>query len=119
MRRDIEEQEQIIVFSWIALHEERYPQLKMAYHCPNGGARDARTGAKLKRMGVKKGVPDILCHEISGHFRGFALEMKSGKNKLTKEQKEWLKRFVDLGYYTDTCYSAEEAICAIKEYLKG
>ena len=119
MRRDIEEQEQIIVFSWIYLHEERYPKLKRVYHCPNGGARDAKTGAKLKRMGVRRGVPDILCHEKSGAYNGLAIEMKAGSNKLTDEQKEWMQAFIALGYYADICYSADEAIDVIKQYLKG
>jgi len=30
------------------------------FHCPNGGKRNYWTGANLKKMGVKAGVPDVI-----------------------------------------------------------
>lgn len=45
--------------------------------------------------------------------------MKAQADKLTDEQKEWMHAFIDLGYYADICYSADEAIDVIKQYLKG
>lgn len=47
--------------------------------------RSARTGAKEKARGMKKGFPDIL---LTGAFHGL-LEVKKEGGKLQPEQKEW------------------------------
>jgi len=36
------------------------PRSVRAIHVPNGGKRDAKTGARLKREGVKAGVADFV-----------------------------------------------------------
>ena len=35
-------------------------------HVPNGGNRNVVTGAKLKKQGVKPGVPDVLIFDSPG-----------------------------------------------------
>ncbi len=55
-----------------------------AFAVPNGGARDAKTGKKLKADGVKPGVPDIaLLINGTPHF----LELKTERGYLTQAQK--------------------------------
>jgi len=50
---------------------------------PNGGLRHAIAGARLKREGVKAGVPDLaLVIEGRAHF----LELKTERGRLTREQ---------------------------------
>ena len=46
--------------------------------CPNGEARSAKTGARLKQQGVKAGAPD-LCFVIDRHFIGLELKVETGK----------------------------------------
>ncbi len=46
-----------------------------------------RAGARLKKKGVKSGVPDILIFEPKGRYNGIAIELKTGNNKLTNNQK--------------------------------
>src|SRR5690606_10086741 len=59
-----------------------------AFHVPNGGARDARTGAMLKAMGVKAGVPDMVVIG-PGSWVGL-LEIKPAKGgALSPSQKAW------------------------------
>jgi hypothetical protein len=43
--------------------------------------------------------------------------MKHGKNKPTADQRRWLAFLEGQGYQTAVCYSAEEAIKAIIDYL--
>ena len=52
--------------------------------------RDIRTAANLKKEGVKRGVPDICLPVSRGKYHGLYIEMKAGKNKPSKEQKEWI-----------------------------
>ncbi len=55
-----------------------------AFAVPNGGARDAKTGKKLKAEGVKPGVPDIaLLINGAPHF----LELKTERGYLTRAQR--------------------------------
>lgn len=63
------------------------------FHCPNGEARDARTAAKLKTMGVRAGVPDLCLVPPTGqiHF----LELKRHGEALSDAQetfKLWAAR---------------------------
>ena len=38
-------------------------------------------GAKLKKKGVKSGVPDVIIFEARGIYNGLMIELKVGKNK--------------------------------------
>lgn len=74
-------------------------------HTPNEGKRHPATGARLKRAGLKKGVPDILILD-----RQIAIELKYGKNKLTPHQKHWLERLRNCGWTAVVCRSVDEVI---------
>jgi len=63
------------------------PDDARAFHVPNGGRRDGRTGARLKREGVKAGVPDIVI--VMGGGRCAMIELKADKGRLSSQQKEW------------------------------
>lgn len=112
-----ESQEQKALFQWAALAEQKYPELRLMHHVPNGGLRDARTAVNLKREGVKRGVPDISLPVPRGKYHGLYIEMKVGKNKLTKEQQQWFKSLEEEGYATHVCYSWLEAREVIEKYL--
>ena len=82
-------------------------------HVPNGGNRNAITGAKLKRQGVKKGVPDVLIFEPEG---GIAIELKRKKGgRLRQSQIEWLQRLKSSGWKIKVAYGADDAI----DYLES
>lgn len=84
---------------------------------PNGGRRDKREAAGLKRAGVRAGVPDLMIPVARHGYHGMFIELKVGNNKPTAKQTEWLCKLFQNGYYTRVCYGALEAVDAIKEYL--
>ena len=94
-------------------------RLKWLYAIPNGGARDVRTGVKMKAEEVKRGVADLFLPLPVGDWHGCYVEMKHGKNKLTPEQAEFLEYVRSKGYYTAVCYSAEEAYAELMQYVGG
>jgi hypothetical protein len=53
-------------------------------HFPAGEARDERTGAKLKAMGLNRGWPDFIGFMPDAKF--WAIEVKADKGRLTLEQ---------------------------------
>ena len=84
-------------------------------HVPNGGNRNVVTGAKLKKQGVKPGVPDVLIFDSPG----IAIELKRKKGgRLRKSQKEWLRKLAARNWITNVCHGADEAIDWLEELFK-
>lgn len=92
-------------------------QLKHIYAIPNGGKRDVREAARLKKQGVKAGVLDLFLPKPKGIYHGCYLEFKYGKNKLTSNQIDFALDAVAEGYCVFVCYSSLEAIAAINLYM--
>lgn len=110
---------QKIIIEWCEWQKTKYPELDMIFHITNEGKRSKRTGAELKRMGLKRGIPDICLPVPSNEYNGLWIELKADKTKrLTKEQKEWLEKLNRYGYKALRCNGADEAIETIKDYLK-
>ena len=87
-------------------------------HVPNGGNRNAITGAKLKRQGVKPGVPDVL---IFLPKSGIAIELKRSNgvpSDVRDTQKKWLTELESRDWLTKVAYGADEAIDWLEE-LEG
>lgn len=112
-----EDTEQINVVSWASWNANRYPELKWLHHVPNGGSRNKQEAVKLKQMGVKAGVSDLCLPYPKGMYCGLYIEMKFGNNRQQDTQKEFLADMAVAGHFVATCYSAEEAIKVLEEYL--
>lgn len=129
MNRHIEDDNQEEVIRWCELNKTKYPQLDMIFAIPNGGRRNVREAVRLKRQGVKAGVPDLFlaCTSCSysdrikkysfSDFNGLFIEMKAGKNKPTKSQSDWHIKLKDFGYRIIIAYSWTEAVNEIIDYL--
>lgn len=118
-----EHSQQAAFFCWSALPEVRraYPCLEFMFAIPNGGARDGRTGARLKAEGVKPGVPDV-CLPYRNRQTGYAglwIEFKVGDNTLTTEQRNFREYLEYAGYKIVICYTWKDAADAVIAYIKG
>ena len=113
-----EDTEQINVVSWAGWNMNRYPELKWLFHVPNGGSRNKQEAVKFKQMGVKAGVSDLCLPYPRGIYCGLFIEMKYGNNRQQDTQKEFLADMAAAGHFVTTCYSAEEAIKVLEEYLE-
>jgi hypothetical protein len=109
---------QAALFCWAALNKETYPELEYMFAIPNGGQRNAATGARLKAEGVKAGVLDIFLPVARSVWHGLWVEMKTAKGQLSQEQKDWIKYLRDAGYGVAVCKSWDEARDVIKGYLE-
>ena len=113
-----EDTEQINVVSWANWNMNRYPELRWLFHVPNGGSRNRAEAVKFKQMGVKAGVSDLCLPFPRGIYCGLFIEMKYGNNRQQDTQKEFLADMAAAGHFVATCYSAEEAIKVLEEYLE-
>ncbi|MGI5873521.1 MAG: VRR-NUC domain-containing protein [Bacillota bacterium] len=118
MKNSPEAAEQAALFEWAALSEQSIPELALMYHVPNEGKRSPRSGAEQKRIGLKRGVPDVCLPVPSNGFHGMYIEMKAGRNRPTKEQTEYLRRLAAAGYYCVICWSWAAAVKCITAYLR-
>jgi len=88
------------------------------YAVPNGGRRGYFEACKLKRTGVKAGVPDICIAEPRSPYYGLYLELKRVKGGVVSpEQKNWIEQLRARGYRAEICRGADEAMAVIKDYL--
>lgn len=89
-------------------------------HIANERQTSPARGAKLKRMGVRAGMPDIMIwHPSLDHGNGLAIELKVKPNKPTKKQEDCLNDLYEkAGWYVAVCYTFEEAKELIDTHLK-
>lgn len=111
-----EHQEQVALFDFIRLHEERFPVLKTVFSIPNGGHRHIKVAKKMKAEGVLAGVWDVFVPVPMDEYCGMFIEMKFGKNKLSENQEQFRENIGKV-YKWEVCYSWLEAAKAIVGYL--
>lgn len=117
MRQD-EHREQAALFAWAAAAEERHPALALLFAVPNGGARSAVTGARLKAEGVKRGVPDIWLPVARGGYHGLVIEVKAGKGRTTNEQRRWLAALTAEGWLALVCVGSKRKMRSSGIWMK-
>lgn len=117
-KKRCEDTEQERVINWATFYAKDFPELDLLYHVPNGGSRNQLEAANLKRQGVKAGVPDLVLPVPRQQFHGLYVEMKWGKNTTTDKQDWWLEQLQQQGYKTAVCWSADEAMDVIAEYME-
>lgn len=88
-------------------------------HIPNEGVRSERTGARLKKIGLQRGFPDLFIIKPCGNYHGLFIEMKSLKGSATKEQREWIVKLNSLGYCAKICKGFDAARKVIDDYVTG
>ena len=96
----------------------RHPALLWAI--PNGGRRDAVTGARLKAEGVLAGIPDLFLSWPANGRHGLFIELKRQRGgKLSKSQQTAISALRNAGYRVEVCRGWVEAKQAIVDYLGG
>lgn len=119
------------LFCWAAQNQIRWPCLKWLHHIPNGGTRGdteksrAIAGGNLKAEGVRSGIPDVCLpvHRLPT-YTGLYIEMKRPAERtkkdggLSQSQIDCLNFLFEQKYKVAVCYSWEEAVNVITDYLE-
>ena len=95
----------------------QYPR-HVLFAIPNGGNRNAATGAMLKKTGTLAGVADLFLMHASKGWNGLFVEMKVGKNQLTKTQIQFAFSALNANYKHTVCRSFDEFMRTIDEYIQ-
>ena len=125
--RDIEGPIQSAFMQWFDL---QYPRL-LAYAIPNGGKRNKIVAAKLKRQGVKAGIPDVFIASPAPYYNlrllrtslycGLYIEFKTddAPSSIKPKQRERIAQLREAGYAVEVCSSDNEARIITQHYLGG
>ena len=120
-------------------------ECRWLYAVPNGEKRETVTvvrrgkkhticpaGRRLKEEGVKRGVLDLHLPMPAPNssyrftqgrdtppYHGLFLEVKTGKDKLTPEQREFWEWHIERGFACAAASSIQQGIDIIRNYLDG
>lgn len=99
--------------------ENKYPVLRFLFHAANGGKRPYGEAGKMKALGVRQGVPDLLLPMASPTkiWKGLALELKSKTGVVSPAQFDWLYAFSIEGWLTGIVWSADDFVDYLTIFL--
>lgn len=101
---------------WMRLQWPQY--FPVFFSVPNGGNRDAITGAILKAEGAKAGVSDLILLVPRNGYSSLCIEMKKPKGKQSEAQKAFQEAVQKHGNKYVVCHSLEEFRQEINQYLR-
>ncbi len=87
---------------------------------PNGGKRNIREAARMKKEGVRAGVHDLFLPISRGDYHGLWIEFKAAKPynaSYSKSQRLWETKMISEGFAAYCCKGTEEAIKVFSWYL--
>lgn len=113
--RDLEHKIQCGCVKWFRMQYHQFADLLFAV--PNGGARDAVTGAKLKEEGVVAGVADLILFLPRQGFHALCIEMKTANGVQRQTQRVWQEKVEAQGYKYVVCRSIDDFISIVQDYL--
>ncbi len=83
------------------------------WHTPNDGKRGYKAASRLKRMGMRAGVSDIiLVHD----GRIYGLELKTEKGRASEEQSQFLYDLNGAGGYGCICHGLDRALKTLEAW---
>jgi len=84
------------------------------WHTPNGGRRDVKEAAKLKLLGTRAGVPDLILISPYGSVR--LLELKRPGETLSDAQEEFRIHCIRHGIPHAIAYDFNQALIALDHW---
>lgn len=103
---------------WHLMQASRWPNV-LCFAVPNGGARDAVTGARMKAEGLLAGIPDIFLAKSSCGKHGMFVEMKAKRGRVSERQRGIFPFLEAAGYAVVVARGWKEAADAVELYLEG
>lgn len=86
-------------------------------HISNEGKRSPFERYKMKYLGAKAGVPDVMIFTPNEFWNGLAIELKVGYNKPSENQKLWLKSLKNAKWKALWVNNFDDCIDIIDKYF--
>ena len=112
-------QHQVSLIDWWDLYalKNKLPK-ELLFSIQNGARTSIGTAKRLKASGGRRGVPDLMLAICHGIHPGLFIEMKRPGGSVSQDQREMIDLLRWQGYTCVVAKGWEEAMNAIKEYLK-
>lgn len=111
-----ESQIQHSCLEWFRL---QYPSLSLLmFAVPNGGKRDAVTGARMKYEGAIRGVADLILLIPKKGYASLCIEMKTPKGTQSEHQEAWQRLAEKANNKYVICRSVTEFVSEVNSYLR-
>lgn len=91
----------------------------LVFSIPNEAKRSFAVVAHMKKLGLTKGVPDVMVAIPRGGYHGLFIEFKSAKGRVRPEQAALHEKLKNQGYAVKVCRDATEAIKLFQDYLQN
>lgn len=102
-----QEEELLQIDLWEICETHCLPRV-MGWHTPNGGYRAQSEANRLKMMGVRPGVYDLIFIRADG--KPVFLELKARKGKLRPDQIEFQQFLLSVGAIQGVAHNLEDAV---------
>lgn len=116
LRTESDEQQEVINFC-NSMADYGIEEYQLIFHIANEGKRTKKNGARLRREGLKKGIPDLFLPVAKMGYNGLFIEMKKRGGRTSPEQRWWIEKLRKQGYLVEVCDSSTKAIDLIKNYI--
>lgn len=107
---------QAAVIDWALLQAPSLPALAALFAVPNGARVVPSVALRLKREGMRSGIPDLILPVPAGEFIGLNVEMKTPEGSISPDQRAWHAALRALGHRVEVCRSIESAVAVLREY---
>lgn len=104
VRKHLEDDLQAAVCTYLNTLERQGHLLYFAV--PNGGKRNLLEAVRMKRLGVRRGIPDLVVIPKAGPW--CFIELKSPKGVRSESQREWAEKLERFNCFTEVCRSLDE-----------
>lgn len=106
---------------FLQILERREPEIRRRiFHIANENTvKHHGHHAKRKCLGVRAGVADYFLPVARGSKHGLWLEAKVKPNRMSKAQKDFMTQMEEAGYATAVCYTVDEMLKTINNYIYG
>ena len=117
MPRHLEDDIQVSCIYWFSY---QFPKiLKLLIAIPNGGRRNRREAARLKKSGVVPGVSDLVLFIPNQFHHALCIEIKSKDGRQSQLQKDWQKLVEVYNFKYVVCRSLDEFRSEVQMYLRN
>lgn len=90
------------------------------FHTSFNGIKASKGQARfMKSQGLTSGHPDLTIYKRVVNNALLFLELKTVKNKLSENQKLYIRELIKEGYIVSVAYGYYDAVYKIKKYLEG
>lgn len=117
-RRKPHDEEHRLQCACVRWYRLQYPKMKHnLFSVPNGGKRDAVTGAKLKAEGALAGIADLILLKSNRFYGALLIELKTPKGRQSASQVEWQQKITNDGYKYVIVRSIDDFKREVTQYL--